>query len=162
MTINGVEIGLAYTVRASIELGKINGGHSMKEFFDSLDTENDEKDYETITAALKILHNAYDRQRSAEEAKEGRIYTPTEIDEDALYDMKMSEWQKVIEEIISVIQKDSGVEVEAEPDKKAKKRKRPNRVMDPVLWAPDEHGQAGDFGYPFRGNDGHDLLPVNL
>lgn len=122
MTINGVEIGLAYTVRASIELGKINGGHSMQQFFDSLDTENDEKDVETIIEAVKVLHNAYTRQRAAEEAKEGRIYTPVEIDEDAMYDMKMSDWQDIVKEIIAVIQKDSGVEVEAVPDKKAKKK----------------------------------------
>lgn len=122
MIVAGQEIGLAYTVRASIELGKLNGGHSMQEFFDSMDSGDDEKDCETIISAVKILHDAYERQKTAEEAKEGRIYKPVEIDTEAFYDLKMSEWQSIAKDVITVIQKDSGIEIETVPDKKAKKK----------------------------------------
>ena len=124
MKVGSKEIGMLYTVRASIALGKLNGGHSVTSFFENMVSGDDEVDFHKIIDAVKILHEAYDRKMAADEAKEGRIYTPTEINEDEFFDLEMWEWNDVMKDVIKCIQDGSKLEVETEPEDKKKEKKK--------------------------------------
>lgn len=116
--LGGAEIGLAYTVRAQMELAKLNGNKSINQFFDTFsNTEDDEKNINTIIDALKILHDAYERAAEMEAKQEGRIFQKVEIDEDVLLDLPLSEWNNIENAIVEVIRKDSGISVETAPAK---------------------------------------------
>ena len=112
--IQGKDYGLAYTVRSRIELGKICGGHTANDFFDSLG-KDDQDTTEHIIDAVCVMHDAYERRKALEDGKE---YTETEIPKDAFYDLSITEWTEIENAIVNTIREDSGIQIETAPVKK--------------------------------------------
>lgn len=109
---------MTYTVRARIEIGKLAGGHSMKEFFDTLGKSNDEeKTTNLLIDAVEIMHNAWLRKQAQEKNEE---FAPAQLDREAFMDLTTEEWNKVENAILEQIKKDSGVTIETEPVSKKK------------------------------------------
>lgn len=108
---------MLYTVRARIEIGKL-AGHSMQEFFDELSKGNEEKSTNLMIDAVEILHNCYLRAKAVEDGKEYEYVT---LNRDDFLDLTIKDWGDIETAIVEQIQKDSGIEVEAEAKKKEEK-----------------------------------------
>ena len=109
---------MTFTVRARIEIGKLDGGHSMKEFYDTLGKSNDEeKATNLLIDAVEIMHNAWLRKQAQEKNEE---FAPAQLDREAFMDLTAEEWNEVEDAIIKQIQIASGVTIETEPVSKKK------------------------------------------